>query len=78
MLEAGDGLEALGRLGQEEVDVMIADLRMPRMSGVELHERLQAVRPTLAERVLVKPELAELERRLTEFVRESAKQDPAC
>jgi CheY-like chemotaxis protein len=72
--------------------VIVADLRMPRMSGTELFAALESDRPQLAtrvlflsgdvsqlaepgstpvprERVLVKPvELAELERRVAEFV----------
>ena len=91
--EAADGEEALLRLGVQPMDVIIADLRMPRMSGVELFAQLEDTRPELArrllflsgdvtqlaepgntpvprERVLVKPvELAELERRILEFVR---------
>jgi len=90
--EAGDGLQALALLEHQAVDVILADLRMPRMSGTDLFAALQKSRPELAvrllflsgdvsqlaepgstpvprERVLVKPvELAELERRITEFV----------
>ncbi len=91
--EAGDGEEALAHLGTEPADVILADLRMPRMGGIELYSRLEDRQPELAarvvflsgdisqlaepgntpvarERVLVKPvELAELERRILEFVR---------
>jgi len=94
--EAGDGEEALARLATVSPDVILADLRMPRMSGVELYAKLEETEPKLAarvlflsgdvsqlaapgntpvprERVLVKPvELAELERRLREFVRGDA------
>jgi signal transduction histidine kinase len=51
--EAGDGESALTRL-QEGFDphVILADLRMPRMDGAELYERLQKDRPALAERVI--------------------------
>lgn len=95
VMEAGDGLQALDRLAGFEPDVILADLRMPKMDGAELYTRLQAERPGMAERVLflsgditqlagrglapvarervlVKPvELAELERRIQEFIRES-------
>lgn len=94
--EAGDGVEALARLAAQAPDVILVDLRMPRMGGVELYARLEETRPDLAarllflsgdvsqlaepgntpvarERVLVKPlELAELERRIVEFVRTGA------
>jgi signal transduction histidine kinase len=90
--EAGDGVQALALLGRQAVDVILADLRMPRMSGPELFATLERDRPQLAgrvlflsgdvsqlsqpgstplprERVLVKPvELAELERRVSEFM----------
>ena len=93
--EAQDGAEALARLdgAAGQADVIVADLRMPRMGGVELFATLEDTRPALAsrvlflsgdisqlaepgntpvprERVLVKPvELAELERRILEFIR---------
>ena len=91
--EAGDGVEGLARLRSQPAHVILADLRMPRMGGVELFAQLEDERPDLAarvlflsgdvsqlaeagntpvarERVLVKPvELAELERRILEFVR---------
>jgi len=76
--EAADGLAALERLAEGfEPQVILADLRMPRMDGAEFYQHLQAQRPALAEvprdRVLVKPvELAELEQRIVAFVREEA------
>jgi signal transduction histidine kinase/CheY-like chemotaxis protein len=95
--EAGDGVAAFEQLGTGfQPDVILADLRMPKMDGAEFYQRLQQLRPTLAERVLflsgditqlagrgladvprervlVKPvELAELEQRITAFVREKA------
>jgi CheY-like chemotaxis protein len=90
--EAEDGVQALAMLDRQAVDVILADLRMPRMSGAELLAALESDRPELAarvlflsgdvsqlaepggagvlrERILVKPvELAELERRVAEFV----------
>jgi len=51
--EAGDGVAALERLRAGlEPQVILADLRMPRMDGAEFYERLQEERPALAERVL--------------------------
>jgi signal transduction histidine kinase len=50
--EAGDGLEALTRLANGPADVILADLRMPRMSGIELYAKLEEERPELAARVL--------------------------
>jgi len=36
ILEAGDGAEALGILGQNRVDLVLADLNMPVMDGIEM------------------------------------------
>lgn len=48
VLEAADGLSALEVLAAEEVDVLLADVVMPGMSGYELAERARALRPSLA------------------------------
>jgi C4-dicarboxylate-specific signal transduction histidine kinase/ActR/RegA family two-component response regulator len=98
--EAVDGVDALARLRARSADVILVDLRMPRMSGTELFARLEEERPELAarvlflsgdvsqlaapgntpvarERVLVKPvELAELERRILTFARETRAPTP--
>src|SRR2546421_11044671 len=52
--EAGDGVAALERLRSAGADpqVILADLRMPRMDGAEFYERLLEERPQLAARVL--------------------------
>ena len=40
--EAADGIEALERLGAEVVDVMLVDIRMPRLDGIALVQQLAA------------------------------------
>lgn len=54
VLEASDGLEALERIGEVHgrLDVLLADLRMPRMDGVALHAELRRRYPVLADRVV--------------------------
>ena len=42
VLEAGDGVEALAVIEQQSVDLVLTDLRMPRMDGFELIERVRA------------------------------------
>ncbi|SNS50872.1 two component transcriptional regulator, LuxR family [Geodermatophilus saharensis] len=49
--EAGDGLEALAQVAALSPDVVLMDLRMPRMDGVTAIERLAAAHPAV--RVLV-------------------------
>ncbi|MGY1813813.1 response regulator [Blastococcus sp. SYSU D00820] len=49
--EAADGLEALARVAELAPDVVLMDLRMPRMDGVTAIERLAGTHPGV--RVLV-------------------------
>lgn len=58
--EAEDGTEALRHLlgaddapPPREYAVIISDLRMPGISGIELHARLAAARPELLERLIL-------------------------
>jgi two-component system NtrC family sensor kinase len=59
---ARDGTEAWDRMGECEFDLVIADLRMPNLSGQELYERVAEERPDLLRRFvfatgdLVRPE----------------------
>ena len=46
--EASDGAEALTLLRDRSADVILADLRMPRMGGLELYAQLEEERPELA------------------------------
>ena len=50
--EAGDGAEGLALLGkhQDEIGVVLSDLRMPGFSGIELHDRLAGEQPDLLRR----------------------------
>ncbi len=50
--EAEDGAGALEWLQGQTPDVILVDLRMPRMSGTELFAALEAAQPELAARVL--------------------------
>ena len=51
--EAGDGAEAIKRAREVRPDVVLMDIRMPRMDGVEATARLTASRLTPPPRVLV-------------------------
>ncbi|HEY1204763.1 MAG: response regulator [Bryobacteraceae bacterium] len=39
--EAGDGLEALKTLDSQHVDLVLADINMPNMDGLQLLERIK-------------------------------------
>jgi two-component system, cell cycle response regulator len=45
--EAADGAEALRRLGTESYDVVITDLRMPQLSGLELLASVKRLAPSV-------------------------------
>jgi two-component system NtrC family sensor kinase len=49
---ATDGEDALARAAAESFDLVISDLRMPRLSGREFYEELTRRRPDLASRVV--------------------------
>ena len=51
-LVAASGRDALAKLDEHEVDMIISDLRMPDMDGPALHRELSRVRPELAARTL--------------------------
>ena len=52
VLVAGDGVEALEWLGNETVDAVVLDLRMPRLDGRETFARIVERWPALARRVV--------------------------
>jgi DNA-binding NtrC family response regulator len=45
VVTAATGREALERFGAEPVDLVVTDIRMPEMEGIELLERLKAIDP---------------------------------
>jgi len=42
VLEAGDGLEAMDRLAEKRVDLVLSDINMPNMDGIQLLSRIRA------------------------------------
>jgi two-component system NtrC family sensor kinase len=49
---ASDGAEALAVAAEDSFDLVISDLRMPRLSGREFYEELARRRPVLADRLV--------------------------
>ncbi len=49
---AGDGAEALARVGAATYDLIVCDLKMPRVDGMEFYRAIAAAKPALARRVI--------------------------
>jgi signal transduction histidine kinase len=49
---AGDGEEGLARLKEAVYDLIICDLKMPRVDGIEFYRAMALATPTLARRVI--------------------------
>ena len=49
---ASDGEQALARVRSATYDVVICDLKMPRIDGMSLYRAIAAARPTLTRRVI--------------------------
>ncbi|MCB2198721.1 sigma-54 dependent transcriptional regulator [bacterium] len=45
VLEAGDGVAALNTLGREAIDLLLTDLRMPGLDGLELLKKARELNP---------------------------------
>lgn len=43
VLQASDGEEALAMLQQKQIDIVITDINMPKMNGIELVRQLRAL-----------------------------------
>jgi PAS domain S-box-containing protein len=52
VVESPDGPTALRLLEEQRFDLVISDIKMPRMSGRELYEHLRRSQPALAERII--------------------------
>ena len=49
---AGDGIEALERLSKQPFDLIVCDLKMPRLDGPALYRELETTNPAMIRRVL--------------------------
>jgi CheY-like chemotaxis protein/anti-sigma regulatory factor (Ser/Thr protein kinase) len=47
VIEVGDGPQALAEIGREPIDLLITDIVMPTMDGIELLERARSIRPSM-------------------------------
>ena len=49
---AGDGEEGLSRVAQNHYDLIVCDLKMPRVDGIRFYRAMTAATPALARRVI--------------------------
>jgi two-component system NtrC family sensor kinase len=49
---ANDGLEALDRVRQQHFDLIICDLKMPRVGGMEFYRELEVMKPEMTRRIM--------------------------
>jgi CheY-like chemotaxis protein len=49
---AGDGEEALRRVNKKDYDLVVCDLKMPKIDGIRFHQQLTVSHPDLARRVI--------------------------
>jgi two-component system NtrC family sensor kinase len=49
---AGDGEEALRRVAAKSYDLIVCDLKMPKVDGIRFYRRLATTHPDVARRVL--------------------------
>jgi DNA-binding response OmpR family regulator len=49
---ASDGLEALDRVRDKPYDLIICDLKMPRLDGPQFYRELAIVQPAMARRIM--------------------------
>ena len=49
---AGDGAEGLTRLTEASYDLIVCDLKMPRIDGMQFYRAMAAATPALARRVI--------------------------
>jgi CheY-like chemotaxis protein len=47
VVTATDGAEALSRFSEQDFSVLVTDLAMPKLNGLQLAERCRALKPTL-------------------------------
>lgn len=47
VVTAGDGAEALARFAAEDFAILITDLAMPKLNGLQLAERCREIKPSL-------------------------------
>jgi CheY-like chemotaxis protein len=49
---AGDGEEGLARVAEHHYDLIVCDLKMPRVDGIRFYRAMTAATPALARRVI--------------------------
>ncbi len=50
--EASDGREALDKVQQNHFDLIISDIQMPHLNGLDLYQKLQAIDPEITNKFI--------------------------
>jgi signal transduction histidine kinase len=49
---AATGVEALRKIRESDYDLVVSDIKMPKMNGVELYEKVRELKPDMADRFI--------------------------
>ena len=49
---AKDGDEALERVGEQHFELIVCDLKMPRVNGMEFYREIESSKPEMARRII--------------------------
>ena len=73
--QASNGLEALDKVKKHEYSVILLDIEMPEMNGIDFYKRLKKENPTLAKRTgfisgnIYKPQISYFDKECRPYIK---------